>query len=145
METFLRTLFDQTPAFMGRYFWIEDGLSEVDHHDRTASAQWNQLTGGHSDDSTLLTLLLGVAVGAPPKSVLTERAAATLIRKVRKSGLDNVSAQAWIRRHAPAALQDDLAALWDNFVGEAQATLRSDHDVQLKDALALLRRECNVR
>ena len=86
-----------------------------------------------------------MAVGAPPKSVLTERAAATLIRKVRKSGLDNVSAQAWIRRHAPAALQDDLAALWDNFVGEAQATLRSDHDVQLKDALALLRRECNVR
>ena len=140
-----RTLFDQTPAFMGRYFWIEDGLSEVDHHDRTASAQWNQLTGGHSDDSTLLTLLLGVAVGAPPKSVLTERAAATLIRKVRKSGLDNVSAHAWIRRHAPAALQDDLAALWDNFVAEAQATLRSDHDVQLKDALALLRRECNVR
>ena len=140
-----RTLFDQTPAFMGRYFWIEDGLSEVDHHDRTASAQWNQLTGGHSDDSTLLTLLLGVAVGAPPKSVLTERAAATLIRKVRKSGLDNVSAHAWIRRHAPAALQDDLAALWDNFVAEAQATLRSDHDVQLKDALTLLRRECNVR
>ena len=140
-----RTLFDQTPAFMGRYFWIEDGLSEVDHHDRTASAQWNQLTGGLSDDSTLLTLLLGVAVGTPPKSVLTERAAATLIRKVRKSGLDIASAQAWIRRHAPAALQDDLAALWDNFVGEAQATLRSDHDVQLKDALALLRRECNVR
>ena len=140
-----RTLFDQTPAFMGRYFWIEDGLSEVDHHDRTASAQWNQLTGGHSDDSTLLTLLLGVAVGAPPKSVLTERAAATLIRKVRKSGLDSASAHAWIRRHAPAALQDDLAALWEGFVGEAQATLRSDHDVQLKDALALLRRECNVR
>ena len=140
-----RTLFDQTPAFMGRYFWIEDGLSEVDHHDRTASAQWNQLTGGHSDDSTLLTLLLGVAVGASPKSVLTERAAATLIRKVRKSGLDSASAHAWIGRHAPAALQDDLAALWDNFVAEAQATLRSDHDVQLKDALTLLRRECNVR
>ena len=140
-----RTLFDQTPAFMGRYFWIEDGLSEVDHHDRTASAQWNQLTGGHSDDSTLLTLLLSVAVGTPPKSVLTERAAATLIRKVRKSGLESASAHAWIRRHAPAALQDDLAALWEGFVAEAQATLRSDHDVQLKDALALLRRECNVR
>ena len=32
-----RKLFDQTPAFIGRYFWIEDGLSEVDHHDRAAS------------------------------------------------------------------------------------------------------------
>ena len=140
-----RTLFDQTPAFMGRYFWIEDGLSEVDHHDRTASAQWNQLTGGHSDDSTLLTLLLGVAVGAPPKTVLTERAAATLVRKIRQAGLDRASAHAWIRRHAPVAQQDDLAALWEGFVAEAQATLCSDRDAQLKEALALLRRECNVR
>ncbi len=140
-----RTLFDQTPAFMGRYFWIEDGLSEVDHHDRTASAQWNQLTGGHSDDSTLLTLLLGVAVGAPPKTVLTDKAAASLIRKIRKAGLGSALAHAWIRRHAPAGLQDDLAALWEGFVAEALATLRSDHDAQLKDALALLRRECNVR
>ena len=140
-----RTLFDRTPAFMGRYFWIEDGLSEVDHHDRTASAQWNQLTGGHSDDSTLLTLLLGVAVGAPPKTVLTEKAAATLIRKIRKAGLDGALAHAWIRRHAPAAHQDDLAALWEGFVAEAQATLCSDRDAQLKDALALLRRECNLR
>ena len=53
-----RSLFDQTPAFIGRYFWIEDGLSEVDHHDRAASEAWNQATGGHSDDSSLLTLFL---------------------------------------------------------------------------------------
>jgi hypothetical protein len=140
-----RQLFDRAPAFMGRYFWIEDGLSEVDHHDRTASALWNQLTGGHSDDSTLLTLLLGVAVGAPPKTVLTEKAAGTLIRKIRKAGLDSASAQAWIRRHAPAAQHDDLAALWEGFVEEGRATLCSDHDHGLRDALALLRRECNVQ
>ena len=36
-----RKLFDQTPAFMGRYFWVEDALSEVDDFDRAASASWN--------------------------------------------------------------------------------------------------------
>ena len=82
-----RKLFDQTPAFMGRYFWIEDGLSEVDHHDRSASEAWNKATGGHNDDSSLLTLFLCVAAGAAPKTLLTEKGAAALIRKVRKSGL----------------------------------------------------------
>ena len=39
----------------------------------------------------------------------------------------------------------DYADLWEGFVEEAQATLCSDHDYELKDALALLRRECNVK
>ena len=55
-----------TPAFMGRYFWIEDALHEVDHHDRTASSAWQVLTGGHTDDGSLLTLLLCVATGSAP-------------------------------------------------------------------------------
>jgi hypothetical protein len=141
----VRKLFDQTPAFIGRYFWIEDGLSEVDHHDRSASEAWHQLTGGHSDDSSLLTLFLGVAAGAAPKTLLTEKGAASLVRKIRKSGLQPVLARAFIRDHAPLANQDDYADLWEGFVEEAQATLCSDHDYELKDALALLRRECNVK
>ena len=141
----VRKLFDQTPAFIGRYFWIEDGLSEVDHHDRSASEAWHQLTGGHSDDSSLLTLFLGVAAGAAPKTLLTEKGAATLVRKIRKSGLQPALARAFIRDHAPLANQDDYADLWEGFVEEAQATLCSDRDYELKDALALLRRECNVK
>ena len=141
----VRKLFDQTPAFIGRYFWIEDGLSEVDHHDRSASEAWHQLTGGHSDDSSLLTLFLGVAAGAAPKTLLTEKGAASLVRKIRKSGLQPALARAFIRDHAPLANQDDYADLWEGFVEEAQATLCSDRDYELKDALALLRRECNVK
>jgi hypothetical protein len=141
----VRKLFDQTPAFIGRYFWIEDGLSEVDHHDRSASEAWHQLTGGHSDDSSLLTLFLGVAAGAAPKTLLTEKGAAALVRKIRTSGLQPALARAFIRDHAPLANQDDYADLWEGFVEEAQATLCSDHDYALKDALALLRRECNVK
>ncbi|MDD2926023.1 hypothetical protein [Rhodoferax sp.] len=140
----LRKLLDQTPAFMGRYFWMEDALSEVGQHDRARSAAWDKITQGHSDDGTLLTLLLCVAAGAAPKTLLTDKSAATLIRKIRKTGMKPELAEAFIRTHAPEQHQDDYLDLWQNFVAEAQTTLRSDHDHKLADALALLRRECNV-
>jgi hypothetical protein len=140
-----RKLFDQTPAFMGRYFWVEDGLSEVDHHDRSASAAWNKATGEHSDDGSLLTLFLCVAAEAAPKTLLTEKGAAALIRKIRKFGFKPDLASHYIQEHAPAQHQDGYARLWLDFVEEAQSTLQSDFDYELKDALALLRRECNVK
>ena len=79
-----RRLFDQTPAFMGRYFWVEDSLSEVDHHDSLASDAWHKTTGGNSDDGTLLTLFLCVAAGSKSQTLLTEKSAGTLIRKIQK-------------------------------------------------------------
>ena len=140
----VRKLFDQTPAFMGRYFWLEDAVSEVDHFDRSASAAWNKATGGHGDDGSLLTLFLCVAAGSPPKTVLTERTAATLVRKIRKSGLNPASAYQYIADHAPQHYQSDYTQLWEAFVQEAQAPLLSDRDYALNDALSLLRRECNI-
>ena len=140
----VRKLFDQTPAFMGRYFWLEDALSAVDHFDRSTSAAWDKATGGHGDDSSLLTLFLCLSAGSPPKTLLTERAAATLVRKIRKSGVQPALAQDFIRSHAPQNQQDDYLDLWDSFVAEALPTLTSDFDYALKDALALLRRECNI-
>lgn len=139
-----RKLFDQTPAFMGRYFWLEDGISEVDHFDRNASAAWNKATGGHGDDGSLLTLFLCVAAGSAPKTVLTEKSAATLVRKIRKSGLKAALASQYIADHAPQHHQSDYAQLWDAFIEDAEATLLSDRDYALNDALALLRRECNI-
>ena len=179
-----RKLFDQTPAFMGRYFWIEDGLAEVDDFDRAASDAWNKATGGHGDDSSLLTLFLTIATGSVPKTLLTEKEAASLIRKIRKttksSGhlkgakdakgtkdakgnsenignignigspeeparLDPELARQYILTNAPEQHQGDYVRLWQEFMEDAQATLQSDRDYELKDALALLRRECNVK
>jgi len=140
----IRKLFDQTPAFMGRYFWIEDALSEVGHHDRTRSAAWDKLTQGHGDDGTLLTLFVCVAAGAAPKTLLSDKSAATLVRKIRKSGFQPALASAFIQANAPEQHQTDYERLWQDFVAEAQLTLVSDHDSKLTDALALLRRECNV-
>ena len=140
-----RKLFDQTPAFMGRYFWQEDALSEVDHYERSTSTAWSKATAGHADDSSLLTLFLCVAAGAAPKTVLTEKGAATLVRKIRKTGLQPELAAQYIRDTAPESYQEDYLHLWENFVEEAQATLVSDFDYALNDALSLLRRECNVQ
>jgi hypothetical protein len=139
-----RKLFDQTPAFMGRYFWLEDALSEVSQHDHHRSAAWEKLTQGHSDDGTVLTLCLSVAAGSAPKTLLSDKSSATLIRKIRKQGFKPSLATDYLMAHAPQQHQDDFVALWNNFLDEAQSTLLSDHDPQLHDALALLRRECNV-
>ena len=140
-------LFNQTPAFVGRYFWVEDGLSEVDHFDRQTSAAWTKATGGHNDDSSLLTLFLCIATGdkrSTGKTLLTEKTAATLIRKIRKSGVQPELATAFIQANAPAEHQDDYIDLWESFIDDSLATLMSDHDYKLHDALALLRRECHV-
>lgn len=141
----IRKLFDQTPAFMGRYFWVEDALSEVDNFERSSSKAWDKVTGGHGDEGSLLTLFLCVAAGAAPKTLVSEKAAASLIRKIRKTGLKADLTRQFIQDHAPVQHQQDYAQLWADFMEEARATLQSDSDYELKDALALLRRECHVQ
>jgi hypothetical protein len=139
-----RQLFDATPSFMGRYFWTEDALGEVDQHDRMVSDAWNKVTGGNTDDGSLLTLLLCVAAGQTPKTLLSEKSAAALLRKIRKSGFQPRLAQQYIADHAPAQYQHDYEALWDAFVEEGEGTLLSDSTLGFNDALALLRRECHI-
>jgi hypothetical protein len=137
-------LFQKTPAFVGRYFWIEDSLAEIDHFDREASAAWNKVTQGHSDDGSLLTLFLCIAASSSQKTLLTEKSAATLVRKIRKSGWQPELATQFILEHAPVQHQSDYVQVWQHFVEDAQITLISDRDYKLHDALALLRRDCNV-
>ena len=140
-----RKLFYQTPSYIGRYFWTEDGLSEVDHFDRATSEAWTKATGGHSDDSSLLTLFVCIAAQAPQKTLLTEKAATTLVRKIRKSGFAPELASQFIAQHAPMQHQEDCVRMWADFLAEAQATLQSDFDYELKDALALLDQHCNLQ
>lgn len=140
-----RKLFDHVPAFMGRYFWLEDGLSEVDHHERSNASAWDKLTGGNNDDSSLLTLLFCVAAHAAPKTLLTEKSAATLVRKVQKAGFKPEAAEAFIATHTPPQYQSDYQKLWASFVGEAGNIFNSDAVGAFDDALALLRRECNIK
>ncbi len=140
----LRRLLTQTPAFIGRYFWFEDALAEVDHFERQNSAVWDKASGGHLDDSSLLTLFLRIAAGSSHATLMTKSTAASLIRTIQKSGLDCELPRQFIRQHAPPTLQDDYLQLWNGFADEAEPVLRSDARYAGQDALALLRRECNV-
>ena len=141
----IRKLFQNNPAFMGRYFWREDSLVAVVNYDRAVSKEWAKATEGSEEESALLTLFLCIAVGSPKKTVLTEKSAATLIRKLRKSGWQPELATEFIRQNAPFAFAQDYLALWEQFVQESSKILRSDMDYALNDAMALLRRECQVK
>nr|WP_145552457.1 hypothetical protein [Variovorax boronicumulans] len=140
----VRKLFDQTPAFLGRYFWSEDPLAEIEHHARSTSAVWDKATEGHSDDSALLTLFLRIATGGRHATLISEKTALALVKKIQKSGLDAELPRRFIAEHAPADLRADYLQLWNAFIAEAGPVLRSDQVHATADALALLRRECNV-
>ncbi|MEO5659977.1 MAG: hypothetical protein ABIQ90_09290 [Polaromonas sp.] len=139
---------DHHPPLLGRYFWVEDIASEMHHHERAISHAWDKATGANCDDGSLLTLFVCVAAGAAPKTVLSEKSAAALVRKIQKPGATpgfkaELACQ-FIRDHAPAQYQDGYLQLWADFMDEAQSTLQSDAAYALKDALSLLRRECHV-
>ncbi len=136
---------ESTEGFLGRYFWLEDPLSEVESHAHSVSDAWDKATGGHSDDSSLLTLFLSLATSSPAKTILTPTAAKTILRKIQKSGWQPDVARDFIRTNAPHESQAEYLELWDAFVDESESTLHSDAVYAEKDALAILRRECNVK
>ena len=156
--TALRTLLRPMGSFRARYFLLDDPLADVDGYHRSlddleeegaepprpASKTWAKAVQGHDDEHSLLTLFLCLAAGVPKKTLLTEKTAASLVRKVRKSGWQPALAAQFIEEHAPGVHQQDYLALWNGFVQEAEKTLLSDMDYQMHDALALLRRECSV-
>nr|MBP6598592.1 hypothetical protein [Giesbergeria sp.] len=157
----LRTLLRPLSRLRARYFFADDPLAEMEEYEQQlavlteldegeaapqpASKTWLRLTQGQTDEHALLTLLLCIAVGTPKKTLLTEKTAASLVRKIRKHGWQPALAAQFIAEHAPGAFQQDYGALWDSFVQESQKTLFDDHDITLGDALALLRRECHVQ
>jgi len=154
----LRNLLRPVGPFRARYFLIDDPLAEVDDYHRgldaldaegdtpqPASKTWTKTVQGSDDEHSLLTLFLCLAAGVPKKTLLTEKTAASLVRKVRKSGWQPALAADFIRGHAPGIHQQDFIALWNAFVQDAEKTLLSDMDYQMHDALALLRRECSVQ
>ncbi len=153
----LATLLRPMTAMRNRYFLLEDPLGEVDDFLRSAaplgadgtapaaaSKIWQRATQGEQDEAALLTLFLSLATSSAKKTLLPEKSAKTLVRKLRSKGWQPELADAFITEHAPEVHRADYLGLWHSFVGEAHSTLQDDHDYGLSDALALLRRECQV-
>lgn len=139
-----RKLFIQSLAFMGRYFWLDEGVDDISELDRAISDQWLKVTQRHTDDSSLITLFLCIATGAARKTTLTETAAASIVRKIRKGGFHPQQASDFIREYAPHEHHADYQTLWQNFVEETQRDLLDERDTRLVEAMGALKLHCNL-
>ena len=120
---------------MGRYFWVEDMVSEVDHFDRSTSKARHKATAGTRTTARCSRCFLCVAAGAAPKTLLTAKAATALLRKIRKTGLKPELVGAYIHNHALEQHRADYLSLWQHFIEDALPTLESDHAHVQADAL----------
>ena len=84
------------------------------------------------------------ATHASHSTLLTEKSAVSLVKKIQKSGLDAELPRQFIQRYAPLQLQDDYLQLWNAFMEDAAPVLRNDMVHATQEVLALLRRECNI-
>jgi hypothetical protein len=139
-----RKLFIQSLNFMGRYFWLDEGVEDVSELDRAISDQWLKLTQRHTDDSSLITLFLCIATGVARKTTLTETAAASLVRKIRKGSYQPQLASDFIQEYAPHENHNDYQALWQHFVVETERDLKDERDTRLVEAMAALKLHCNL-
>ena len=139
-----RKLFFQNVSFLGRYFWDDDGMDDIQAFERSVSKEWLKLTQGHTDDSSLLTLFLSIAAGATPKTAMTQAGAGALVRKIRKSGLQPGLVNTFINDFAPHESQGDYRQLWLEFLNETQRDLMDERDTRLVEAMSALRLHCNI-
>ncbi|WP_394789559.1 hypothetical protein [Rhodoferax sp.] len=139
-----RKLFIQSLAFMGRYFWLDEGVDDISELDRAISDQWLKVTQRHTDDSSLITLFLCIATGVTRKTTLTETAAASLVRKIRKGGFQPQLATDFIFEYAPHEHHNDYQTLWQQFVSESERDLRDERDTRLVEAMSVLKLHCNL-
>jgi hypothetical protein len=140
-----RKLFVQSLHFLGRYYWLDDdGVEDISALDRAISDQWLKLTQRHTDDSSLITLFLCIATGTTRKTTLTETAAASLVRKIRKGSYQPQLASDFIREYAPHEHHNDYQTLWSAFVAETERDLKDERDTRLHEAMTALRLHCNL-
>lgn len=126
------------------YFLRDFGPEDAGHFDAVAATDWHRITDGKTDDSSLLTVFVCLAVGNPARPTLTRSAARALIGKARSGGFRRSPAVDFIRTLAPYAMQEDLEVLWNEFFPEAETYLLDASDTSLADALSFLREHCNV-
>lgn len=128
-----------------RYFLRDFGPDDVSLLDTSASHDWHKTTGGKIDDHSLLTVFLCLAAGLTAKPLLSKATARTVIRKIREQGrLQSEAVRGFIRGLAPYEMQDDLEALWNEFLPDAETYLLDVADTTLKEALDFLKDHCVV-
>ncbi|TDK65349.1 hypothetical protein [Sapientia aquatica] len=127
-----------------RYFIRDHEIDDSASYDALVSKEWSKYTKGKNDIDAILTLLLCIAAQVPGKVSLTESAAKTLIKKVRKEGFQPELATQFVQQHAPHEKQESLLEDWDDFCEQANLYLLDDWDNELRGALNFLHENCYV-
>jgi hypothetical protein len=129
---------------LSRYFFLYDPLSEMSRFDQALAEDWYALTGGSEDDSVLLTLFLSVAAGLPAKTMLTTASTKKAVQAIRAQGLMHKAVSALISK-APHDETEQLSALWQDFIEDAQPFLLDKSDEKFEQVLSYLKDHCNIQ
>ena len=127
-----------------RYFIRDYELEDTSEYDALVSKEWSKITKGKTDIDSLLTLFLCLSAGVAAKTSLSEKAAKTMLKKMRDEGIQPALADTWIKQHAPHEKQESLLADWHEFMEEAPNYLLDDWDSAYSGALRFLRENCQI-
>jgi len=127
-----------------RYFIRGHDMEDTADYEALVSKEWSKHTKGKNDIDAIFTLLLSLAAKVPNKISLTEAAAKTLIKKIRKDGFFPELASQFILQNAPHEKQESLLEDWEDFCEQAKLYLLDDWDHDLKAAFDFLQENCYI-
>ncbi len=127
-----------------RYFIRGHDMEDTADYEALVSREWSRYTRGKNDIDAIFTLLLCLAAKVPDKISLSEAAARTLIKKIRKDGFFPELASRFIQQNAPHEKQESLLEDWEDFCEQAKLYLLDDWDHDLKAAFDFLQENCYI-
>ena len=127
-----------------RYFIRDHEVEDTSDYDALVSKEWTKITKGKTDIDSLLTMFLCISVEAVPKASLTEKAAKTLVKKIRDNGFKPELATTWIENCAPHEKQEGLLEDWNSFLEDANNYLLDDWDTSFSGAIRFLSENCHI-
>ena len=135
----LQTTFDQLKV--AQYFFLYNPMDAVSKFDQMQANEWFTMTGGSEDDASLLTLMLCRAAGMKPKTTLKANEAKKAVLAIRTHGFLQEEVLLLID-HAPHDEVDQLTALWQDFIEEANPYFQDKSDDKLVQVLSFLAHHC---
>ena len=127
-----------------RYFIRDNDMEDTASYDALVSKEWNKHTRGKNDIDSVLTMLLCLAAGVAAKPSLSEKAAKTLVKKIRTDGFQPELAIEFVIQHAPHEKQASLLEDWADFSHDVSVYVLDDWDTNAVGAMRFLRENCTI-
>lgn len=101
----------------------ESDIGDLNPSGAAISSQWQTLTDGRSDETTLVSIMLTVALDAQPKPFLSASQFKRVLTEIKSNTLDVTRVSAFIDIEVPHPSQEALHQLWHDFRDEAETCL----------------------